>query len=246
MSRIICVAALLAAIPFGSANTQDRVFATQPGFGLGFSAGIDGSSDAVIESSMGYEGFFRYGWSFGLFLQGGVHVNTNNLTDASQQYRATSFFLEPRYVALSVSPKLAPFVSGRLGYTKENMSTPGAELASSGLTLGGGGGMVFRLTNQVALEGSFSILTTSFGDFTFRGERGWYQCLESLDSGTTMPEAIVQCTSASGSPQYNCYPPFFDELAGSCTSPTIPYEGSKRSSTWFQFKLGVHLSVATP
>jgi len=245
MIRTIFVAAILAAIPLSSAITQDRVLAIQPQFGFGFSAGVDGSSDEAIQNSIGYEGFFRYGWSFGLFLQGGVHVSTNEITDASQKYRATSFFFEPRYVALFLSSRFAPFVSGRLGYTKENVSTPGAEFTSSGLTLGGGGGLVFRLTNQVALEGSLSILTTSFGDFSFRGERAWYQCLESLESGTTMPDAIVQCTNASGGPQYNCYPPFFDELGGDCTPPTIPYEGSGRSSTWFQAKIGVQLSIGT-
>ena len=103
MMRTTYVAMLICVLPFTVAEAQDRVFAVQPGFGLGFSAGLVGSNDEALQNSMGYEGYFRYGWSFGLFLNGGVQTSTNGFEDASQKYRTTSFFLEPRYVALFLS-----------------------------------------------------------------------------------------------------------------------------------------------
>jgi hypothetical protein len=262
-SRTIHVALLLVAFPFAGLAAQTsngqggedqsdqgtRILATQPGLGVGFSVGFDGqvgSASSSIQNSLGYEGYLRYGTSLGLFLLGGIHISTHNIDQASPSYRFTSFFFEPRFVALNLSPRLAPFISGRLAFVQEGVDKPGAEFKASGYSLGGGLGAVYRLTPQVALEGAFNLGVATLGDYVFRGEAAWYNCLQDLEPGTSLPETVVRCDGSSGGPQYNCYPPFFEEYAGHCTPPEIPYEDSGRSTTWFQMRLGIQLSIATP
>jgi hypothetical protein len=266
-SKTLHLALLLLAVPFAASTAQTTVtqntvgggqgnedqsgqdtaiFATQPGVGVGLSVGFDGQVSSSIQNSLGYEGYLRYGTSFGLFLLGGIHISTHNIDQASPSYRLTSFFFEPRFVALNLSPRLAPFISGRLAFIQEGVDQPGAEFKASGYSLGGGLGAVFQLMPQVALEGAFNLGVATLGGYVFRGESAWYNCLQDLEPGTSLPETVVRCDGSSGGPVYSCYPPFFEEYAGNCSPPEIPYEDSGRSTTWFQMRLGIQLSIATP
>ena len=265
----IHIATLLVAVPFITAVAQtnltrdtpstdrsgehqsDRaasVFATQPGVGVGFSAGFNGQaggSSGGIQNAVGYEGYLRYGAPFGLFVSGGIHISTHEIDGARPTYKLTRFFLEPRFVALKLSSRWAPFVSGRLALVKEAVDQPRAEFRASGYSFGGGAGALYHLTSQVALEGSFSVGVAKLNDYVFRGEWAWYRCVEELSSGASLPESVILCNGSSGVTQYNCYPPFFDKLAGDCTPPKIPYADSGRSTTWYQVRLGIQLSLAS-
>ena len=228
---------------------ETRMAATQPGVGVGLLAGIDGQlgiSSGEIHNGVGYEGQLRYGFPFGLFVLGGIHVSKHDIDEVSPYYKLTDFFLEPRFVALRISSRWAPFLSGRLALVKEEVDQPGAQFTASGYSLGGGLGAYLRLAPQVALEGVFTVGVAELNDYVFQGERAWYLCLQQLDGGTSLPESVVLCEGSSGGPQYNCYPPFFEFLGGNCTPPEIPYPDSGRSFTWFRARLGIQLSFASP
>ena len=228
------------------AEKASRVFATQPGIGLGVLIGVDGvggGTNGMIQNGFGFDGFLRYGMPFGLFLLGGVHVSSHGIEQLSESYTLSSFYLEPRYFALRFSPRWAPYVAGRIGLTVESIDQPGSRLTASGHTLAGGVGAVYRLAPQLALEGGLSIGTTKFGDYTFQGELAWYECLNELEDGTPLTQSVTRCTGSSSGPQYSCYPPYYDQVSGNCTPPEIPYEGTGRSQTWVRFSVGVHLSL---
>jgi len=230
-------------------DDETRVAATQPGVGVGLVVGIDGqlgASSSDIQNGVAYEGQLRYGFPFGLFVLGGIHVSKHDIDQVSPYYKLTDFFLEPRFVALRFSSRWAPFLSGRVSLLKEEVDQPGAQFTATGHSLGGGLGVYLRLAPQVALEGAFNVGVVKLNDYVFQGERAWYLCLEELDGETSLPESVVLCQGSSGGPQYNCYPPFFEFLGGSCTPPEIPYPDSGRSSKWFQARLGVQLSFASP
>jgi hypothetical protein len=266
----IHIAALLAAVPLPTAVAQTNltqgtpstdlsgehqsdqaasVFAIQPGVGIGISVGFDaqvGSVSSSIQNSVGSEGYLRYGTSFGLFVFGGIHISKHEIDGASPAYRLTSFFLEPRFVAMKISSRWAPFVSSRLALVHEGVDQPGAELTASGYSFGGGVGAIYRLAPQVALEGSFSVGVAKLNDYVFRGEAAWYGCLEELSSGASLPESVILCDGSHGAAQVNCYPPFYDRYGGDCDLPKIPYANSGRSTTWYQVRLGIQLSFASP
>ncbi len=266
----IHIAMLLVAVPFPTAVAQtnltqdtpstDRsgehqsdqaasVFATQPGMGVGFSAGFNGQaggSSGGIQNTVGYEGYVRYGAPFGLFVLGGIHISAHEIDGASPTYRLTSFFLEPRFVALKLSSRWAPFVSGRLALVKEAVDQTRAKFRASGYSFGGGAGALYHLTSQVALEGSFSVGVAKLNDYVFRGEAAWYVCLEELSSGSSLPESVILCDGSYVGAQINCYPPFSDKFGGDCVPLAIPYADSGRSITWYQVRLGIQLSLASP
>ncbi|MEJ2238196.1 MAG: hypothetical protein P8X82_07870 [Gemmatimonadales bacterium] len=234
----------------GDQSNQDAgVWAVQPGIGIVLSAGFNGqlgNSSSAIKNSIGYGGNLRYGTSFGVFLGAGIHVSTHDIEQASPRYRLTSFFLEPKFVALRLSSHWAPFVSARIAYVQEGVDQPGAELKASGRSLGGGLGAAYRLTPQVALEVAFSFGVAALGDYVFTGEFNWYDCIQELEPGTPLPETVVRCEGSTRPPGYACYPPFYDEFGSNCSPPEIPYDSSDRSTTWFQVRLGIHLSTASP
>ncbi len=265
----IHIATLLVAVPFPTAAAQtnltqntpstDRsgehrsdqptsIFATQPGVALGLSAGFNvraGGSSGGIQNAMGYESYLRYGAPFGLFVLGGIHISSHEIDGASPTYRLISFFLEPRFVALKLSSRWAPFVSGRLALVKEAVDQTRARFRASGYSLGGGAGALFHLTPQVALEGSFNVGVAKLNDYVFRGERAWYLCLEELSSGASLAESVILCDSSYVGAQINCYPPFSEKFGGDCVPPAIPYADSGRSTTWYQVRLGIQLSFAS-
>ena len=265
----IHIATLLAAVPFPTAAAQtnltqdtpstDRrgehqpdqaasVFAIEPGVGIGLSAGFNvqaGGSSGGIQNTVGYESYLRYGAPFGLFVLGGVHISKHEIDGASPDYRLTSFFLEPRFVALKLSSRWAPFVSSRLALVQEGVDQVGAKFRASGYSLGGGAGALFYLTSQVALEGSFSVGVAKLNDYVFRGEEVWYNCLEELSSGASLPESVILCDGPRVGARINCYPPFFVNFGSGCVPPAIPYAGSGRSITWYQVRLGIQLSLAS-
>ncbi len=252
----IHIATLLVAVPFPAAVAQtnltqdtpstDRsgehqpvqpasVFATQPGVALGLSAGFDvqaGGSSGGIQNAVGYESYLRYGAPFGLFVLGGIHISKHEIDGASPPYRLTSFFLEPRFVALKLSSRWAPFVSGRLALVKEAVDSRGAKFRASGHSLGGGAGALFYLTPQAALEVSFSVGVAKLNDYVFRGEGAWYGCLEKLGSGTSLPESVVLCNDSAKTIYYRA-------------PDRIPYADSGRSITWYQVRLGIQLSFVS-
>jgi hypothetical protein len=216
--------------------------------GVGFSAGFNGlagGSSVGIQNTVGYAAYLRYSAPFGLFVLGGVHISSHEIEGASPNYRLTSFFLEPRFVALKVSSRWAPFVSGRLALVQEGVDRIGAKFRASGYSLGGGTGALFHLTPQVALEGSFSVGVAKLNDYVFRGEAEWYNCLEALSSGASLPESVILCDGPRAGARINCYPPFFVRFGSGCVPPAIPYADSGRSITWYEVRFGIQLSLAS-
>jgi hypothetical protein len=204
--------------------------------GIGFSVGLSGQaggSSGGIQNAVGYESYLRFGAPFGLFVIGGIHISKHEIDGASPNYRLTSFFLEPRFVALKLSSRWAPFVSGRLALVKEAVDSRGAKFRASGYSLGGGAGALYHLTSQAALEGSFSVGVAKLNDYVFRGEALWYSCLEKLTSGASLPESVILCDGSSKTIQYHA-------------PARIPYANSGRSITWYQVRLGIQLSFASP
>jgi hypothetical protein len=239
----------LAAQASSASDDTNSLFATQPGIGLGVSAGGAGfnrGTNTEIQNGFMVDGFIRYGTSFGLFLHGGINLGSHEVAASGDGYRTASFYLEPRYVALFLSSRIAPFLGGRIGYTRESLNEPGVKLWASGLTLGGSLGAVLQLTGQVALEGGVNLGTTQFGDYTFQGQHAWYECLSQLEPGTSLTQTAVQCAPASDSPvQWNCYPPYYDRYGGNCVPPEIPYEDTRRDVTRLGLWIGLHMSLLT-
>ena len=253
----IHIATLLVAVPFSTAAAQtnltqdtpstDRTgehqsdqtaseFAIPPGMGIGLSAGFNGlagGSSGGIQNTAGYAAYLRYGAPFGLFVLGGIHFSKHEIEGASPPYKLTSFFLEPRFVALKLSSRWAPFVSGRLALVTEAVDSRGANFSASGHLLGGGAGALFYLTPQAALEGSFSVGVAKLNDYVFRGDGGWYGCLAKLSSGTSLPESVILCDGSSFGAQFHA-------------PARSPYADSGRSITWYEVRLGIHLSLASP
>jgi hypothetical protein len=207
--------------------------------------GLTGSLDESIGRAAEYGAFVRYGSSFGVFVQAGGHFSSHGITNASLSYKLTNWYIEPRFAVQTLSRTVAPFVSGRVGYSIEIAEGGNATLRASGFTLGSGGGVLVRLGPQISMEGGAALSTIAFGDYAFQGEFVWKECLDGLSEGSPLPQSVVGCTGAPGGPVILCYPPFFPfEVSGDCVPPEIPYADSARSATLLRIWLGIHFSFS--
>jgi hypothetical protein len=222
------------------------------GLGVGGWAGLDWTTapaGATFASGGEYGVFLRYGVPFGLFLHVGANFSGPDLVEANPSYHVTGFFIEPRLFMRTGSPRWAPFVAGRFGLILESASAlSGSRLTSSGHSVGGGAGVAVRLGSQLALEGGAKLERVAYGPYTFQGDFAWYECLNALESGTSLPVSLVECGDAVsfGSAIRLCYPPFNPFSAGNCDPPTVPYPGTSRIGRRFGMWLGMNVSFTWP
>ena len=232
----------------GTSGGEPQPMITLPtGWGLGIAAAYDGlgRTDGAIGSSGAIEAFGRYGFSTTFVLRGGILLSRRSIEIVDYPYQLFGAYLEPRYVAQSLSPVWAPFVAGQLGLARESVGRSSMSLSAIGTWLGGGGGAMFRVGPQLATEIGVLVGTATFGDYTFRGDRAWYYCLNELETGSTLPTSVQDCAGARGIGAELCYPPFYPEnrISGDCRPPDVPYADTGRSGMWFRVWFGMHFSL---
>lgn len=220
------------------------------GFGLGLAFAYDGlgNTDGVIPSAGAIEGFGRYGFTPALVLRAGVLFSRRRIEAVDYPYQLFGTYVEPRYVAQSLSPVWAPFVAGQVGLAWESVHSGTMSMKAHGTWAGGGGGVAVRLGPQLAAEIGALAGTARFGDYTFRGERAWYRCLNTLEPGTTLPASVQGCADVRDVAAVLCYPPFYEpgvSISGNCQPPDVPYPESSRSGAWLRVWLGMHFSLGT-
>jgi hypothetical protein len=92
------------------------------------------------------------------------------LEDTDQKVHLSGGFVEPRYVIATKSNSVAPYISARFSVLREsaNFDVQGnaAEVSASGVTLNGGGGLLFRLAERVNLDVGATWGYTNFGKGT--------------------------------------------------------------------------------
>lgn len=238
---------VLVAVPCGA---QDGPV-IQPGFGLGGSVGVNGfggSASREIDSATGWEPYLSYTLAGGLSLRAGASLGGHDLPPEVRPWRFVSFHLEPRYVALGLSDRFAPFVAGRVGYATEQVVGPSYEFKASGTLMAAGAGVLIRLVPQAALEVGVLAGTTRFDSYRFAGEFAWKECLDGLEAGTPLPRSVSACAgsrSQSGVVRL-CYPPYFPDGTSTshCSPPEIPYEDTGRSASWLRTYIGLSLTFS--
>ncbi len=78
-------------------------------------------------------------------------------------------FVEPRWVIITPSTRVFPYLAGRLGLLQQssNFGT-----SSSGAAIGGGAGLAIKLSPTVNLDLGGALVSQSFGDFTYTDGSG--------------------------------------------------------------------------
>ncbi|MCI0433217.1 MAG: hypothetical protein L0271_06160 [Gemmatimonadetes bacterium] len=243
-----CVA--LCARSTASPQVAQHTVARPPGLGFGASVGLNrfgGPANGPLRDAIGYEVFVGGATTSGLALHAGSSFGGHGVTGDAAPWKFVNAFLEPRWMALGISPAWAPFVAGRFARVWERVVGRNYSFNGSGFAWGGGGGAVIRLAPQIALEAGVLLGRARFGAYTFRGEYAWKSCLDNLESGTGLPESLERCGASRslGGVVRLCYPPYYTEATSSCVPPDIPYEDTGRTGSWFRSWLGVHFSLAS-
>jgi hypothetical protein len=79
-------------------------------------------------------------------------------------------FLEPRYVVDIGSDNAVLYVSGRAAISQVKITTANEEATSTGYTLNGGGGLLFRLSDRVNLDAGATLGYKDLGDTTIANQ----------------------------------------------------------------------------
>jgi hypothetical protein len=117
-----------------------------------------------IDVGAGWEAQIRVNPS--AFSIGGGIENTFHKRLTGQDIVFLGGFIEPRYVVDIGSDNAVLYVSGRAALSQVKLKTATAEPTSTGYTLNGGGGFLFRLTDRVNLDAGATLGFKDLGDVT--------------------------------------------------------------------------------
>jgi len=165
----------LAAFGVGTAAAQTaQRFSVQAS---GLYMNLFGDAFDGIERGLGGEAQLRFtpsALSIGAGFQYTDH-NTVEIPGTSSTFHLYGGFLEPRYVIDVGSQTVAPYVSARFSILfQESKEVSGTaqefETSATGLTLNGGGGVLFRLGPRLNLDLGSTFGYTRFGDYESGGE----------------------------------------------------------------------------
>jgi hypothetical protein len=235
-------------------DTRDRTApappatALPPGIGFGFSfgaAGFGGDGHRGVGNGISVDASISYGTAFGLFLHVGAQYGGNPIDSVDLSLKHFSVYVEPRFVLLNISSRWAPFVGGRLAITTEHVADMRASFAASGYSLGAGGGVIYRLGPELAIEGGLGVGALTLGDYQLRGDAYSYNCVSGLDDGTPLSESVIMCGDAPDAlAVVTCYAPFHSSrtISGVCDPPEVPQPGTGRSGLRYSVWLGFQLS----
>src|SRR5687767_793451 len=126
--------------------------------------------DEALPAGYGVEGQIRYTPS-ALSFGGGVQWATHSWTDSGGDSNLSllGVFLEPRYV-LPATDRIGPYLSARLALTKLTLKIADEEIGTAtGQTLNGGGGILFSISPNLALDVGATFGYTNFGDLENNG-----------------------------------------------------------------------------
>jgi len=248
--RLIGLLVYMVALSIPSAvRAQSDGSALQPGLALGGSVGISGfggDGNGEISSGVGWEAHLGYTLASGIHASAGVVLSKHDLAVDAAPWQLVSFFVEPRYFILGLSPTFAPFIAARAARVSEKVPGRSYELNATGTAFGAGGGVTLRVARQIALEAGLEFGRTKFDAYSFAGDFAWKSCLDGLEAGTPLPRSVSECSGSRsvGGVLNLCYPPYFPERTSTCSPPEIPYDGTGRSGTWTRAWIGVSLALS--
>jgi hypothetical protein len=145
---------------------------------VGFSAvggyyTLEGDDFDEVDAGFGAEGVLRLSLLNRLQLGGGVHVSRHRVDFLDTDVQVLVIFAEPRLTFARESPRVVPFLAGRVGYALQSAEVRAQgtrlELDAAGFLLGAIAGLEVPLSRSVALEGSASYYWLSFGEAEVTG-----------------------------------------------------------------------------
>jgi hypothetical protein len=121
---------------------------------------LEGDDFEEVDDGFGAEGVLRLSLLNRLQVGGGVHWSRHHLGFLQSDLSVLVIFAEPRLTFARESPRVVPFVAGRIGYALQSteIRTQGGqiEVDAAGYLLGAVAGLEFPLTSNLALETSGS------------------------------------------------------------------------------------------
>jgi hypothetical protein len=123
-----------------------------------------GGEMSNIDVGAGWEAQIRLNPS--AFSIGGGVENTFHKRLTGQDMTFLGGFLEPRYVVDIGSDNAVLYLSGRAALSQVKIETSTNEATSTGYTLNGGGGLLFRLSDRVNLDAGATLGYKDLGDVT--------------------------------------------------------------------------------
>jgi hypothetical protein len=128
-------------------------------------ARLDGKAYTGLAGGSGAELQVRF-TPGALSVGAGAQRTSHSLAGGASDVVLGGAFVEPRYVVVIGSDRIAPYVSSRLSFLRQRIDNGQEQGSSSGLTANLGGGLLVRVTRRFNFEAGATFGYTRFGDFT--------------------------------------------------------------------------------
>ena len=182
---LLRLAVVLLGLAIPAAATAQAESAPSPQFSI--QGGLMQSSFASDDLEDDFETTFDAGigfyalasWHTGpLSLGAGIQRSAHGVEFNDEDLTVLSLFAEPRWqFAIAGTPRVMPYVAGRLGWTKltsEVLVDDGTDefvvdVETSGMMFGGGAGILFAMTPNTLLDAGVHMNSTGYGDIEASG-----------------------------------------------------------------------------
>jgi hypothetical protein len=170
--------ALLAAAAFpAAAQSVGPKFSLEP---AAYYATVSGDDFEGIDAGIGFDVQGRVKFT-ALSLGLGYQRSSHGLEGIDENVNVSGIFVEPRY-ELGSAASIKPYLTARIGRVTQSIEAEGSELKASGMSFGGGLGVMVPLTSSVRLSTSASWNSLSLGEMEVDGD----QIPDSKSSGSSV------------------------------------------------------------
>ena len=143
---------------------------------------LGGEDFNTTDAGFGGEASLRYGVNRNIELKAGVGISSHDDSSINESIKGLSVSVEPRYmISMAGTPKLTPFIGGRVQWARESATVGGIDLSGNGFGFGVVGGFQYLASPQLGIEASVLLVSQSFGEVKYGG-----QVVNSSTSGTVL------------------------------------------------------------
>ena len=136
----------------------------------GVYAALNGDDYTGINSGLGVDLQVRYHTLGGFSVASGYQYTSHGVEGASENFGVSGFFADARYTFTPQStPKVRPYIGGRLAITHWGISSGGADASANGTAFGPVGGLFIRMGSSTQLDLGLAYMVLHFGDAKFGG-----------------------------------------------------------------------------
>ena len=127
---------------------------------------LTGDVGKNTDPGIGVDGLVTYNFSSQFSLGGGASYQSFSTSNSGPDVHTLGIFADPRWNFAAMSPKLTPYIGGRLGWLHSTASQGGNDFKQNGFNVGAGLGLKYAMgaATNFDISAHYDYISTQDGD----------------------------------------------------------------------------------